>query len=434
MSFVINAFFAIILLIYGFKYAFGNGLEVAHPFNKKEKYRCNNDLSFMIFSVMTAMVFLGPLSLVKYGIWIFIMLVMSRRWVKKWDGVMTMYFIFIVWNLYTLSYSNYVGQGRMMIVKFCLPILYFWMGYNAIKQEMDLWTFMRRIVVYCLIYAFLIGGFACKFYSPLYVFMNWGTGELFISYASLADFFAILSGVPIILYLFTKEIKYLYIFAAMLVSTILFAVRTGLGATTLCFCIMFLVYKKGKAIPAIGLVITLFIGAIFFIPSVREKMFGDDSGNVTVDNMQNAEIQMSGREYMWERIMEHCYYPNTTFGSGCGGALGWLKDINKDGGLQLIHSDWVQMMSESGNIGLGLYILFAIAIMIKTLRISLSYKNSKLLTVFGGVTAGSFAAMFFCMGFDNVITYSQQAYVLPFMLFGIFLKLIDMKRSGQISS
>ncbi|WP_275564394.1 hypothetical protein [Bacteroides faecichinchillae] len=110
--------------------------------------------------------------------------------------------------------------------------------------------------------------------------------------------------------------------------------------------------------------------------------------------------------------------------------LGWLKDINSKGGLQLIHSDWVQMMSESGNIGLCLYILFAAFLLFKILTITWKYKGDIILTLLGGVTAGSFAACYFCMGFDNVITYAQQGYVLPFMLFGIFLKVVDLTRQG----
>ena len=103
MAIVINAIITVILLYYAYKYASGGTMIIKHPFKVGEYYECNNNLSFMIFSVMTAMVFLGPLSLVKYAIWIFFMLLMSRRWVKKWDGVMTIYLIFILWNLYTLQ-------------------------------------------------------------------------------------------------------------------------------------------------------------------------------------------------------------------------------------------------------------------------------------------------------------------------------------------
>ena len=123
---------------------------------------------------------------------------------------MTIYLAFIMWNLYTLTYSRYVFQGWMMIVKFCLPILYFWMGYNAIEEELDLWVFLKRTIIICVTYSFLIGGFSAKLTSPLYGFLCYGTGGTFVAYASLADFYAILIGIPVMLYVFTSEKKYLY--------------------------------------------------------------------------------------------------------------------------------------------------------------------------------------------------------------------------------
>ena len=39
---------------------------------------------------------------------------------------------------------------------------------------------------------------------------------------------------------------------------------------------------------------------------------------------------------------------------------------------------------------------------------------------------GSSAGVLFSMSFDNVITYSQQCFVFPFMFIGIFLKAIDL--------
>lgn len=90
------------------------------------------------------------------------------------------------------------------------------------------------------------------------------------------------------------------------------------------------------------------------------------------------------------------------------------------------------MMSESGNIGLGLYILFALLMLFKVLLVTWRYKWNIMLTLLGGTTVGSFVACFFCMGFDNVITYAQQGYVFPFMLFGIFLKAVDLTESGEL--
>ncbi len=431
MDIIVNGIIAVILLFYAHRYAAGYTMIVKHPFDDGKYYECNNDLSFMIFSVLTAMVFLGPLSLVKYAIWIVIMLWMSRRWVKKWNSVMTIYLLFILWNIYTLTYTQYMFQGWMMIIKFCLPILYFWLGYNAIEEKTDLWVFLKRTTVICVVYSFLIGGVSAKLLSPLYNLLCFGTGGTFISYASLADFYAILICIPIMMYLFTSERKYLYAAGLLFLSSLLDSVRTGIGASIIGLSFMFLVYKKGRAIPVVALLITIFVGSVFLIKPVKEKMFGKDADTVTLSNVDDTRIKTNGREYTWEKIMNRCYKPNPTFGCGCGGALGWLKDINSRKGILLMHSDWVQMLSESGDIGLWLYILFAALMLFKVLAVTWQYRGNKVLTLLGGTTVGAFTACFFCMGFDNIITYAQQGYVLPFMLYGIFLKAVDLTEVGE---
>ena len=163
------------------------------------------------------------------------------------------------------------------------------------------------------------------------------------------------------------------------------------------------------------------------MPEVRNKMFGDSASTVTVSSASMEDVNMSGRNYMWLKIMDQCYYGHETFGSGCGAASGWLKETNKDGGLLLIHSDWVQMMSESGNIGLGLFIFFAIVMLFKVFSVTWVNKRSRTVTFAGAMTVAGFLACFFVMGFDNAITYAQQVFVIPFVMLGIFYKSIDLK-------
>lgn len=38
------------------------------------------------------------------------------------------------------------------------------------------------------------------------------------------------------------------------------------------------------------------------------------------------------------------------------------------------------------------------------------------------MTVASFVACFFAMGFDNVITYAQQGFVIPFIFWDYFIK------------
>ena len=128
MAIVINAIITVILLYYAYKYASGGTMIIKHPFKVGEYYECNNNLSFMIFSVMTAMVFLGTTITGEICYMDILHVVDVTPMGQEMDGVMTIYLIFILWNLYTLTYSHYIFQGWMMIVKFCLPILYFWGG------------------------------------------------------------------------------------------------------------------------------------------------------------------------------------------------------------------------------------------------------------------------------------------------------------------
>lgn len=429
MSFI-NYIVGLIAFIYAMQYAFSKKMVVSDPLVKGKKYICNQHLSFLLYCILTAMLFLGPLSLVKYGVWIVVMLMMSFKpgFKRPRNAVMGAYTIFVLWNVYTISYSPYPIQGWLMVLKFCLPYLYFWLGYNAIKCNDDFYAFLKRTCWICCIYALIIGGVSAKFISPLYNFLNFTTGGLFISYASLADFFAILIPAPFIMYFVTKEKKYLYMAGWLFLSSILESVRTGIGASVLGMGFFYMIYKKGRAIPYILLGLFIFILSIFAVPEVRNKMFGDSASTVTVSSVSMDDVQMNGRSSVWLRIMDHCYYGKETYGSGCGAALGWLKDEYKDGGgIGLIHSDWVQMISESGNIGLGLFIFFAIIMLFKVLSVTWVYQHSRTVTYAGAMTVASFAACFFAMGFDNVITYAQQGYVVPFIMLGIFYKSVDLK-------
>lgn len=416
MSLIINLIVGLIAFYFAYMYATRKPMLVKVPWYEGWKYECNQPLSFLIYSILTAMLFLGPLSLVKYGVWIVILLLMMYRGAFRYrfNMVLGAYTLFVLWNLYTMTYTPYPEQGWMMILKFCLPYLYFWLGYNAIQCEDDFYVFLEKTCWICCGYALIIGGVSAKFISPLYVFLNFTSGGLFVSYASLADFFAVLITVPITMYFATNKRKYLWMAAWMFLSTILESVRTGIGASVLGLSFFYMIYKKGKSIPYIGLMVILFITSIFAVPEVREKMFGSKANTVSVGSASMDQVEMNGRNFMWERIMEHSYYGHEMMGSGCGASLGWLKEkASKEGGIVLIHSDWVQMLSESGNIGLGFFVFFIIVLLWVILSETWKYKGFITITFVGAMTVASFVACFFAMGFDNVITYAQQGFVIP---------------------
>lgn len=434
MALIVNLIAAIILFWIPIKwYSSGRLKVVDHPFEEEKKIGINVNLQFLIFSILTAMVFLGPLSLVKYAYWIVVLLILCfTKLDLRFGGIVTSYLIFISYCVFSLLFlSDDTFAGLMMLIKYTLPLLYLWLAYTAINDSDDLAYLMKLTTIGMCVYALIIGGFTAKFLGPLYVFLNYGTGGLFVSYAPLADYFSSLIVVPVCVYLITRKRIWLLAIFWIILSTVLEVVRTGLGGITLAVSLLLLTIYRIKAVPWIAGVIFLAAIVIFSVPSFREKMFADESVDMTTfstADMNFQTVQSNGREALWDRNMERFYYPNPTTGSGIGASSGFLKTQN---GLKLLHSDYVQMLCDLGNIGLSLFAFFVLCTLFSIISIAWKSTAPFVVKLTGGMALGSCGGTFFSMGFDNVITYAQQSFVMPFILIGIFLKVYDLYRQGE---
>lgn len=207
MGLIINLIAAVILFIIPLKRYSNKALRVApHPLYKEKLIGINADLDFLIFSILTAMVFLGPLSLVKYAYWIIVLIILCfNRFKLKIDSIILSYMLFIGWALLSALFITDVPfAALMMLIKYTLPLLYLWLAYTAINDSDDFLYFLKITSVGMCVYAMFIGGFAAKFLTPIYSFLNWGSGGLFISYAPLADYFSALIVIPLALFLITE--------------------------------------------------------------------------------------------------------------------------------------------------------------------------------------------------------------------------------------
>ena len=89
-------------------------------YNKGEKYLLSRNMYFAIFTVCTAPIFLGALSLLKYGLWfvILLFLLFSGRIRMRIDAVLVVYLIFFLWLCFTMTYTTAMRDGYMMLVKY----------------------------------------------------------------------------------------------------------------------------------------------------------------------------------------------------------------------------------------------------------------------------------------------------------------------------
>ncbi len=404
--------------------------------DKGEHYLLSPNMYFVIFTVCTAPIFLGSLSLLKYGLWFMAMLALlfASKVRIKFEFMTVMYFIFFLWLSYTMTYTPVPRDGAMMLIKFSLPMLFLWLGYSGLRNEKDLILFLKVVNIVACIYCGFMGGFAATFISPLYIFCM----GLFTTYAGFADFLTAVFIVPILLYWLTKEKKYIFCALWMVLSTVLQSVRTGMGGMMLVFCIALLLKNKAKAIPGLAVAGTMFLSVVLFVPSVNEKFFGEDAGKVSAtdivqgDAMSMDNIEMSGREYMWERVLDNCYYGNETFGGGLGTSGRFVKNYGEaNDTLVVMHNDYLQILCDSGIVGIVFIALFYLSVIMKVTSNVALRRSSSLVKLTGIMALSSLAGIAFSMYFDNVVSNSMQSMVMPYIYIGFFLKALDLEKSSS---
>ena len=404
-------------------------------YSKGEHYLLSQNMYFVIFTVCTAPIFLGSLALLKYGLWFAAMLALLfvGKVRIKFEFMTVMYSIFFLWLCYTMTYTTVPRDGAMMLIKYSLPMLFLWLGYSGLKNEKDLIIFLKVVHIVSCIYCGIIGGFAATFIPPLYYF----SAGIFTSYAGFADFLTAVFIVPILLYWLTKEKKYIYCALWMVLSTVLQAVRTGMGGMMLVFCIALLLKNKAKAIPGLAVAGAMFLSVVLFVPSVNEKFFGEDAGKVSAtdivqgDAMSMDNIEMSGREYIWQTSLENCYRGNEIMGKGLGSAEFFTRRMTGEGAVTKMHNDYIVLLCDTGIVGVTLLSFFYLMVILRVTSDVALRRSSSLVKLTGIMALPSLAGIAFCMYFDNVVSNSMQSMVMPYIYIGFFLKALDMERSAS---
>ena len=400
-----------------------------------EPYLLSQNMYFTIFTICTAPIFLGAFSLYKYALWFLLILVLifTRVIRIRWEWMTITYAMFFAWLCVTMTYTPVPRDGAMMLIKYSLPMLFLWLGYSSLSNEKDVIVLLRVVNIVGCVWCLVMGGFAATFIPPLYNFLM----GICSTYAGFADFLTSIFIVPILLYWLTKDRTYVYCALWMILSTVLQSVRTGMGGMLLVFAFAILLRDKWKAVPGLLLVGAVFVGTILFVPDVNKKFFGDKGGSVTAMEVATGEalamdkIEMSGREYMWERTKEACYKGHENFGSGLGTSGYYIKysDSELEGQVTgKLHNDYLELLCDTGNVGIALLILFYLTVILKVFANVVFRRSSSMVKVTGIMALPSLAGIAFSMYFDNVMSNSMQSMVMPYIFLGFFLKALDIEK------
>lgn len=435
MGIIIGVLIFIVLLLWLGTLFFTNKKKFrAVEYNKGEYYLLSRNMYFVIFTVCTAPIFLSSLALLKYGLWLglILWLLFSNRVRMVMEPTMVVYLVFFVWLIFATTYSPVPRDAFMMLVKYFLPLCFLWLGYSALNNEKDLVVFLKAVNVVGCIYCCFIGGQGEAFIPQLY----YGPiGNQFATYAAFADYLTAIFIVPIILYWLTKEKKYIFCALWMVLSTVLESVRTGMGGMVLVFGVALLLRYKTRALPGLILAGAVFISVILYVPSVNEKFFGEDAGSVTGEDIVQGNalsldnINTSGRDAIWELVLDRFHKGNEWRGSGLGVAGRYVKDrwLKKEANVAMIHNDYVQLLAETGNIGVILIVLFYILVIVKVVQYVVLRRSGYMVKITGIMALSSMTGIAFSMYFDNVVSNSMQSLIIPYVFLGFFLKMVDME-------
>lgn len=433
MKTIVSTFLFIALLLWICRIYLTNDKRFRYvEYNKGEYYLLSRNMYFTIFTVCTAPMFLASLSLLRYGLWFatILVLVFTSRIRMKLESVMTLYLVFFLWLCITMTWTTAPRDGWMMLIKYFIPVLFLWLGYSSLRNEKDLVIFLKAVNVAACVYCCTMGGVTERIIPQLYTFSI----GIFATYAAFGCFLVSIFIVPILLFWLTKENKYIYCALWILLSPILESIRTAIGGIFLVFVVAIYLRYKQRSLPALIFAGAVFLCVILFVPSVNQKFFGEDAGTVTGEEIVTGNalsldnIEMSGRDYLWERVKENCYYGNETFGGGLGTSGRFQKNYGKaTKGLEMMHNDYLQIMCDAGLVGISLLTIFYIAFIIKVIAHVVLRKSTALVRLTGIMALSSMVGIGFAMYFDNVVSNSMQALVMPFIYWGFFFKSLDLE-------
>lgn len=356
---------------------------------------------------------------------LFLFFVSSHK--PKWGIGTILYLIYMLWLLYSMTYSNAGQYGWRYILKYLYPFLLM-LGTSAVVRDEEVFlgacVWIRRVAIITLLGHFpIIGLIIGKITFSIF----WYATALTIHYVTVAC-------ISLALYFnYGKDWKDLVLGIAFFFPTIINVHRTGLLAIFVGVAVFCFLKFTWKSLPYIFGVLAIGLAIVFYVPSFHDKMFWKDTENeLTIQdlregNISEDDIRNNGRKATWEMLKSEFYYGHELKGSGIGSVQKLLYDLP---GVKQAHGDYIQMKCDTGDIGMYLYILVAIGVFVHCLLVVFNPDMPNHIKVCAMIAAGALAGNYAGMYSDNVVTYTMATTGYPFAFYGMMLGLIS-KHKGE---
>ena len=230
-----------------------------------------------------------------------------------------------------------------------------------------------------------------------------------------------------------KERKNLMYAILFTLPCIIWVFRTSIMGTVVGLMVFSLFRYKIKALPVIALIAMLGIACVFYVPSVKEKMFHNPDVDITMfinGQIEEENLNTNGRAAVWEYFENRFYKNHEICGCGTGACQHHFYTNHLFGGIKIMHSDIVQMKCDNGLIALCLY-YGSIVLMIGHAFVVFCRQKNRWIKICAITAGASMAGVAVTMYSDNVVNYTMCTLSYPFGFYGMMLGLLKAERRNR---
>ena len=428
--YLLNYLYFLIITLVGLKFLTMKQGVMTNPLNRNQKMLMYGPEMFWVLTFSTGLLALSApaglnlmaVRLMVLEVFCLVGLFICKR-SPQWSPAVIFYVLYLVWLVIGLSYTSAPSYGFRVILKYLYPLLIILFASAAVRDKE---VFLKAGIGARMVALISVGVFFIPYVGRIVPGVFWYGTASAINYISMCVF-------SLALVYYTKEKKKNLLFCSLfMLPCFLWVLRTSIMGTTLALMTFFFFKYKLKSLPVIFSVFILFIVAVFTIPSVREKMFVN-SENVSIEQFRQGEISKddinsNARFSMWEHLENRFYDGKELTGSGVGSVQNYMYSNFVFGGLKVPHNDYVQILCDSGIIGVVLYLLVVLTVIIHSFIVY--QNNSDIAIKMCAIVAGSsLAGMALTMYTDNVVNYSMATLSYPFGFYGMMLGLIKSEKN-----
>ena len=411
------------MIIIGLRYVSLPKSTVRNPFDKKRNITVTGPQHFVLFTFYTGIIMLADLSAERLMIWICLsilsLLIDRHQFIVK-SPVVLCYVLYLLWLMISLFLTSQKFFGSRVFLKYLYPFLFMLLAAKLTVVPILYFRVLKNI--------FQLAIFACIYLLVLFNLFNRFLGFFFWNIAAIQDFMMIGITVALAYYTLYNQKKFLIYIVAFFACSVAWVNRTGLLASSITIMIYSVIRYKLKALPYIILALGLLIGIVLYVDTFREKMFNKGMSSEEIlgqrESLSSENINSSGRFAMWEWSLDLFYKGHEWTGSGLGVLQQrFYSEDHPFMPLRVVHNDYVQILCDTGLIGLILYLCTFFSLVIHAVLVCWNTRKPVIVRVAAMVAGIAMGGMISTLYTDNVVNYSLLTLSYPFGLYGMFLGL-----------